>query len=72
VTISRWDGTAANELCINQPADGIILLSHFDPLSPPGLLSEAGVSLNDFTLVACMVMTGKLLLQIETTEVSSL
>jgi len=48
-------GAAAMNYVLNQPADGYTLLATLKSFISTGLLSETGLSLNDFQLVACLV-----------------
>jgi len=69
--IPGGSGTAAMNYVLNQPADGYTLLATLKSFISTGLLSEAGVSLNDFHLVACMVYDWEAIITNRNSEVSS-
>jgi tripartite-type tricarboxylate transporter receptor subunit TctC len=70
--IPGGSGTAAMNYVLNQPADGYTLLATLKSYISTGLLSEDGVSIHDFHLLACMVYDWEAVITNKNSEVISL
>lgn len=70
--IPGGSGTAAMNYVLNQPADGYTLLATLKSYISTGLLSEDGISIHDFHLVACMVYDWEAIITNKNSEVVTL
>jgi len=69
--IPGGSGTAAMNYVLSQPADGYTLLATLKSYISTGLLSEDGVKIHDFHLLACMVYDWEAIITNKNSEVVS-